>query len=177
MLLSMLLSAQLHAASLAGVTLPDTASLGGQTLTLNGIGLREKYYLDIYVAGLYVPAPSKDANTLINAETPKRIVMQFVYSELPRERMIASFEEDFGKMTGVEPYRDAINQLESWLPASLKKGDQLSFDYEPGKGTSLLHNGRTLGTIPGSGFMKLIYTIYLGPNPPTAALKAALLGG
>ena len=38
-----------HAASLAGVTVPDSATVGGSTLVLNGMGLREKYFIDIYV--------------------------------------------------------------------------------------------------------------------------------
>ena len=33
----------LHAASLAGVTLPDTQQVGGKKLVLNGLGVRTKY--------------------------------------------------------------------------------------------------------------------------------------
>ncbi|HEX6929025.1 MAG TPA: chalcone isomerase family protein, partial [Gammaproteobacteria bacterium] len=40
------------AAELAGVTLPDTASVGGQELVLNGMGLREKFWVDVYVGAL-----------------------------------------------------------------------------------------------------------------------------
>ena len=50
MLLSLLLAlSPAHAATLAGVTLADTATVGGQPVVLNGMGLREKYFLDIYV--------------------------------------------------------------------------------------------------------------------------------
>jgi hypothetical protein len=43
----------LHAASLAGVTRPDTAQIGSTTLLLNGLGLRTRYMVKVYVAGLY----------------------------------------------------------------------------------------------------------------------------
>lgn len=177
MFLPILLLSSALAASLSGVTLPDRVSLGGQELHLNGLGLREKYYLDIYVAGLYVPTPSRDPQTLIDADVPKRIVLHVVFSELPKDRLIASFEEDFGKMPNVAGQRSNIDKLESWLPDSLVKGDQLAFDYVPGVGTSMVINGRSLGTIAGTEFMRLIYTIYLGPNPPTAELKRGMLGG
>lgn len=173
----LLLVAQLSAATFSGVTLPDTASVGGAQLTLNGMGLREKYYLDIYVAGLYVASPSSDPQAIINADTAKRMVLQFVYPEIPRERLIASFDEDFGRMIGAGALQASVEQLKSWMPARVVAGDQLAFDYVPGKGTSLLYNGKNLGTIPGAPFMKLIYTIYLGANPPTEALKRGLLGG
>ena len=44
----------LHAASLAGVTLPDTVQVGSTTLVLNGMGLRTKFMVKVYVAGLYL---------------------------------------------------------------------------------------------------------------------------
>ena len=45
----------LHAATLANVTLPDHILLENTSIYLRGIGLREKYWIDIYVAGLYIP--------------------------------------------------------------------------------------------------------------------------
>jgi len=177
MLLLLALASHLSAATLAGVSLPDAVAVGGADLTLNGIGLREKYYLDIYVAGLYVPSRTPDATSIIESDVPKRIVLQFVYPEIPRERLIASFDEDFGKMKELAALQGSVDQLKSWMPAKVVAGDQLTYDYVPGKGMSMLYNGQTLGTIPGSAFMKVICTIYLGPNPPTAALKKGLLGG
>ena len=44
----------------AGVSFLSDMYLGGEKLTLNGGGLREKYYIDLYVAGLYIKAKTKD---------------------------------------------------------------------------------------------------------------------
>ena len=80
MLLSLLLAlSPAHAASLAGVTLADTATVGGQPVVLNGMGLREKYFLDIYVGGLYVPAKTASAAAILAADSPRRMVMHFLY--------------------------------------------------------------------------------------------------
>lgn len=54
---------RLDAASVAGVTLPDTATVGSTRLVLNGLGLRTKFVLKVYVAGLYLPQKSSDAAT------------------------------------------------------------------------------------------------------------------
>src|ERR1039458_4616669 len=70
---------QLHAATLAGVTMPDTAQVGGKNLVLNGLGLRTKVIVKVYVAGLYVEQKSSDPNTLIKSDTTKQIVMKFVH--------------------------------------------------------------------------------------------------
>ena len=42
----------------AGVRMPDTTTLEGKTLKLNGIGLRKKMMFKVYVAGLDVEATS-----------------------------------------------------------------------------------------------------------------------
>lgn len=165
-----------QAGTLAGVTLPDQVTLGGQSVALNGLGLREKYFLDIYVGALYLQHPTHDASAAIKADEPKRVVMHFIYKAVTREQMLETFNEGFGA-AATGPHAADIKAMEAWVPADgVKKGDELGFDYVPGKGTSMVLNGRTLGTIAGAEFMKLVFGIYLGPKPPTAELKAGLLG-
>jgi hypothetical protein len=48
------------------------------------------------------------------------------------------------------------------------------FDYVPGAGTSV--KGQLKGTIPGADFMRGLWSVYLGPNPPTKALKSGMMG-
>jgi long-chain acyl-CoA synthetase len=49
------------AGELAGITLPDTLKAGEKTLKLNGLGLRKKAVFKVYVSGLYLESPSKNA--------------------------------------------------------------------------------------------------------------------
>ena len=56
LLLSM---ASATAAELSGVFIDDKISTAqGQTLLLNGAGLREKLWVDVYVGSLYLPSNS-----------------------------------------------------------------------------------------------------------------------
>lgn len=172
----LLLSSLAFAGSLAGVTVPDKVTLGGQGLSLNGLGLREKYTFDIYVGALYLQHPTHDAAAAIAADEPKRVLMHFIYDEVSRKQMLETFNEGFGD-AAQGPQAANIATMEAWVPAAgVKKGDELGFDYVPGVGTSLVLNGRTLGTVPGVDFMRLVFGIYLGPRPPTKALKQGLLG-
>lgn len=164
------------AASLAGVTLPDSVSVAGTPLVLNGMGLREKYFIDIYVGGLYLPHPSQDGAAIIAANQAKRVEMHFVYREVSKEQMIASFQEDFGSQPGYEGAKAYSAQVISWLPEVVKRGDVIAFEYAPEAGLTMLLNGKVLGTVPGSDFAKVVFGIYVGERPPTAALKKGLLG-
>lgn len=163
------------AGSLAGVNMPDTASVGGQALVLNGMGLREKYFIDVYVGGLYLPAKTTDAAKAIEMDSAKRIVMHFVYSDVPADKVRETFTEGFASVPGAAAMQDRVNKLNG-LMIDLTTGDEVILDYVPGTGTTVTIKGQVKGTIAGADFMKGLWGVYLGASPPTAKLKAGLLG-
>ena len=148
----LLLSQLAWAGSLAGVTLPDTATVGGETLQLNGLGLREKFFIDVYAGGLYVKAKSSDAKAM-------------------RE----TFNEGFAA-NGGKAFTTQIQTLNGYME-DLTTGDQVVIDYAPGIGTTVSVKGKAKGTIEGADFMRALFAVYLGDSPPTSALKQGLLGG
>ena len=63
-----------------GVQFADTADLDGQSLMLNGLGIRKATFLKVkvYVAGLYVPQTSKSAEDLLSKVQARRLRLVFV---------------------------------------------------------------------------------------------------
>jgi hypothetical protein len=170
------LSSAAVAGTHAGVTMPDTVySSDGTALTLNGMGLREKFFIDIYVGGLYLPAKTSDASAVINNDVHKRIVMKFIYSKVTKQQMIDTFEENFVK----NPAAASLSSQKSQLYAAMSDvvaGDQVVIDYVPGQGTSVYVKGAQKVTIPGADFMKAVFSIYFGASPAYAPLKDGMLG-
>lgn len=180
----------LAAALAAGLTAPATALAGtcagvthadsitnaeGKTLVLNGMGQRVAYGMfKVYVGGLYVTSKSSSGSTIINAEAPKRIVMQFV-RDVPKDKMQETFAENFAKNPASANLKQEIGWLYSVL-ADVKTGDKVSLDYRPGVGTTVAMNGKDKTTIPGSDFMKAVFAIYLGSNPAYTPLRDGMLG-
>ncbi|MEQ1567049.1 MAG: chalcone isomerase family protein [Myxococcota bacterium] len=173
-LFASILSAQ--AKDLAGVTMSDTATVGGQSVSLNGMGLREKYFIDVYVGGLYLTTKTSDGAKAIAADEPKRIVMHFIYSEVPKDKVNETFSEGFAGVAGADALKDKATQLMGWM-GDFTSGDEVVFDYVPGTGTTVTVKGVNKGTIAGADFMKALWSVYLGANPPTSALKSGMLGG
>jgi hypothetical protein len=171
-----LTSLDLSAASLAGVTLPDTVQVGGTTLVLNGLGLRTKFTVKVYVAGLYVQQKSSDSSAIIKADAPKRIVMQFVHSA-SKQQMTDAFDEGFKDNTP-DAEKTMKADIDHFLGAleAVKNGDQMVIMYVPGTGTTLDINGTNKLTIPGSAFGQVLFSVWLGPKPPTTDLKKGILG-
>lgn len=165
-----------QAATLAGVTLPDQATVGGRPLVLNGLGLREKYFIDVYVGGLYLPEKTKDARKAIDDDVPKRIVMHFVYSEVGKDKLVEAFDYGFDSVGAKSAQASGLASLNGMME-TVKAGDQVVLDYVPGTGTTVTVRGEKKGTIPGAEFMKALWGVYLGPSPPTGKLKSGMLSG
>ena len=171
------LAAGLGAADLAGVTMPDTVTVSGKTLRLNGLGLRTKVFFKIYVGGLYLENPTHDAARAISADETKRVVMHFLYKNVTKKQLDEAWQEGFEQNSvpiGAEA-KAGLAQLEGWM-ADVSAGQEIVFTYEPGTGTTVELAGQKKGTIAGAEFMQALWKVWLGPHPPTADLKKGLLG-
>ena len=68
------------AKEVAGVSLPETTTVDGKTLKLNGAGLRTKVVFKVYVLGLYLETPSRDATAIISSDQVKSLRMSLLRS-------------------------------------------------------------------------------------------------
>ena len=176
--MSLLLSlffATAEPAQIAGVNIPDTASVAGKSVVLNGLGLREKYFIDVYIGALYLPARTSNASSAINQDVHKRIVMHFIYKEVTAAQLNEVWREGFANVPNKAAQKPNLDKLCSWM-ATVNSGDQIVLDYAPGTGTTVMVKGQKKGTIAGADFMKALWTVYLGPVPPTEKLKKGMLG-
>ena len=162
----------------AGVTMPDTMTVAGKPLTLNGIGLREATFLniDVYVAGLYLERVSSDPNHIIASSEVKVLVLRFV-RDVDRSDIVKAWNEGFHNNATVKVATLAplIERLDSWMGA-FSKGDTLVFRYVPGEGLGVDINGVHKGLINSDDFARSLFAIWLGPKPPGRGLKKDLLG-
>lgn len=166
----------LYAGGLAGVTMPDTVQVGSTTLVLNGMGLRTKFMIKVYVAGLYVERKSSDTSAILRTDAPKRIVMQFLHGA-SKNQMTDAFDESFND-NSPDARKNLKADIDRFFAAlePLKEGDQMVFTYLPGTGTAFSVNGREKLTVAGSIFGEMIFSVWLGPKPPNADLKKGILG-
>ena len=165
-----------QAETISGVTLPDEIHLASTPLILNGMGVREKYWLDIYVAGLYIPSYSDDPHQIIYENVPKRIHSTFIYPKVTREQLEESLLENLDRNPEIDDTtREQMVLCMNWME-DLLAGDEILFDYDPEQGTTVYVKGEEKGVIPGEEFMQVICWIYVGDGASYLPLKNALLG-
>ena len=159
----------------AGVTLPDTLKAGEKTLKLNGLGLRKKAVFKVYVGGLYLESPSKDAGAILVADQAKAIRMHFL-RDLTKAQLVEAFQEGFEENVKDRASQKAAFDRMLGLVPDVKEGSTLTFTYLPGKGTTLSAGNKELGVFEGKGFADAVFAIWLGPKPPSDDLKKGMLG-
>jgi hypothetical protein len=166
----------LQSATVAGVNLPDTTTAGDKSLVLNGLGVRSEFMVKVYVAGLYLEHKSTDAGGIIKADAPKKIVMQFLH-DASQKQMTDAFDQSF-KDNAPDAETTIKTDTDKFLAAlePVKVGEQMVFTYVPGTGTTFAINGKDKLTIAGPAFGQAIYSVWLGPKPPTSSLKKGMLG-
>ena len=177
-LLAVVLVLPATAGQLEGVKLPDQVTVSGRTLVLNGLGLREATVLmvNVYVAGLYLEAKSSDPAAILEPAQPKQIVMKFVRS-VGKEKLAEAFTEGFDKNAG--DGRAAVASGLATLNAAMtdvKKEDVIALTYLPDSGVTVSVKGKDAAVIPGSEFQRVLFSIWLGANPPNVSLREGLLG-
>ncbi len=161
-----------------GVQFKDTAPSANGDLVLNGLGLRKAtiFKVKVYVAGLYLPEKSGDAQKIIDMKGPWRLELRFVH-DVDTSDMKEAFQVGFKKSgVDVSTLKHEIDSLVGMF-VDFKEGQTLSFANNPADGVAVELNGNTRGTIKGANFGKALLAISLGPNPPNDELKSGLLGG
>lgn len=162
-----------------GVSFPEHIQARGETLTLNGLGLRKAtvFSIKVYVAALYLAHPASDAQTILTSTDPAEIELRFVF-RVTAGQLRGAWKEGFEKSAGSQlpQLQSRIAQLNGWM-TGVKSGQRMTFLRIPGVGIQYALDGAVRGTIAGDDFARAFLAIWLGPSPPNAELRSGLLGG
>jgi Chalcone isomerase-like len=176
--LALLVSATFALAlEVAGVKLPETVTVEGKTLNLNGGGLRKKVFFKVYVAGLYLERASKDASAILASSEAKSIRLHILRG-LKGSQVSDAIAEGFERNSKEQmpKLQTRLQQLSQMIP-DVSEGDEVGLSWIPDKGTRVSVRGTDRGVIEGRDFADALFAVWLGPNPVQEDLKKALLGG
>ena len=177
LMLVVLLCIPVFAGELKGVKMPDTLTIEGKDLVLNGMALRKKVIFKVYVAGLYLPQKESDADKIFKSDGHRHMVMHFV-------RGVGAGKINGAWMEGLEDntpnaspaLKKQFDEL-CGLMEDVEDGEQIVFSYIPEKGTLVKVKGKDKGTLAGKPFADALFACWIGPEPgPGEDFREALLG-
>jgi len=164
---------------IGGVIMPNVVKVGSEYLKINGGGIREKMFMDMYIGVLYLREKSSSASTIINADEPMAIKMRIVSSMVTKDNMEEAIRTGFNNSTGnkTTPIKDKIDLLiTSCFKEEIAIGDIFDLIYIPGTGTSFNKNNVSIVSIAGLDFKKALFGIWLCETPADENLKTKMLG-
>ncbi|WP_313808268.1 chalcone isomerase family protein [Flavobacterium sp.] len=161
-----------------GVKLAQKVTMEDQSLVLNGAGVREKFFMDMYVGALYLPKKNANAADIMGGNDAAAIKLTIVSGMITSDKMINAVNEGFENATGgnTAPIKAKIAQFKAFFKEEIKKGDVFDLVYVPNKGVVVSKNGKEKGVIEGAEFKKAMFGIWLSNKPADKGLKAAMLG-
>jgi len=186
LLLALLLMASLPGNSEAsqplviqGVTPPPQVQVSGQTLKLNGAGLRTFTLLmipiKIYVAAFYTPAPLRSESAVMASPGPLQFDFTFLRA-VGQGDVTKAWTSQFAQSVsytyaGYEKDRDSF--ISFFGPLQSTGMERVQF---VGTNTLVYDSGTLKGTISGRDFQKAFLSLWFGSKSVSSDLKAALLG-
>ena len=157
-------------------TLPNTVTFSNASLKLNGAGLREKMWIDLYACGLYLTNKSSNANTVINADETMALKLHIVSGLVTQEKMVKAVNDGFEKSKSGKASDAEIKKFKGFFNDEIVDGTIFDIVYANGK-TTVYRNGKEKGSIEGLAFKQALFGIWLGNKPADKDLKEDLLGG
>jgi hypothetical protein len=169
-----------NAAELAGITIQDQVTAeNGEVLLLNGAGVREKFWTDVYVGSLYLVNRTGDVAEILSAPNAYRIQIDFIRKKVSSDKLVKAWNQGFNKnqsSKNLALLRDRIDRFNSFFEQHAVADDRLILDYIPGTGTTVTKNNSILGRIPGEDFKNALLEIWIGNFPADKNLKIGMLG-
>ncbi|WP_224246331.1 chalcone isomerase family protein [Hyalangium gracile] len=160
----------------AGVKFPETLTVEGKELKLNGTGLRKKMVFKVYAAGLYLETPSKVGSEVLSSDQIK-VVRMSMLRDLEKAKITEAITDGVTKNNKAQlpALKERLDKLNAAIP-DLKKGDDLLITYVPGKGTQVRSQGGKELLLEGKDFADALFGVWLGSNPVDDGLRDGMLG-
>ena len=177
-LLFIIMSAVSHAREIEGINMPESLEVSKSKLILNGAGVRSKFFIDLYVGGLYLQNKSNNPKEIIEGDEPMAIRLHIISSLITSKKMENATREGFENATkgNIEPIKSQIEKFISVFQEKIDEDDIFDLIYSPGKGVEVYKNGESKSTIEGLAFKQALFGIWLCDKPAQKSLKEEMLG-
>jgi hypothetical protein len=178
--------AAMASVDIGGVPVDETAVVDGKTLVLNGAGYRKRGYFKVDVTALYLQGRYATLDAIEKAPGAKRLQL-ILQQDITGTQASRFFLTDFEAAATPQEFAQLITEVSqvgaiySALP-KIKKGDVVTMDVVPGKGsmaslngTPLIAHGMSSPWFANELLGRVLFRMYLaGKTPPE--LRDNLMG-
>lgn len=152
---------------------------GGKTkLLLNGYGIRDKMWINLYVQALYLTKKTNNPDEILDSDETIATRLYVTSSLVTREKLIKAIEEGVEKSYkgDISLIRERLDKFMSLFESVTEKGYvEFVYSKEDVK-TYVFINDKLTGEIEGLDFRRALFGIWLEEKAVDRTLKKRLLG-
>jgi hypothetical protein len=179
--LALALPAHAQITEVAGVKYDHHWNVAGQRLQLNGAGIRYKFVVKVYTAGLYLGTKAATPEAVLSAPGPKRlhiVMLRDIDANELGKLFTRGMQDNSPRAEFAKSITGTLRLSEMFAAKKkLTTGEHFSVEWLPGQGTLVYVNGKPQGEpIVEPEFFQALMKIWLGNSPADALLKDTLLG-
>jgi len=161
-------------------SIENLASLKTVELILNGVGVRNLLFLEIYQVALYLPRKLNDPLDILDQDMPRRLritLLRDVSAQQDLKYLMGGLTDNNSadELAAIQVPLDQFMTLMHKI-GRIPRGGVVQLDYLPTLGTRVWLNQHFIGAVPGAAFNRSLLKIWLGERPIQKNLKRALLG-
>ncbi|UCG22376.1 MAG: chalcone isomerase family protein [Deltaproteobacteria bacterium] len=167
-----------NAKEIEGVNMPESLEVTKSKLILNGAGARSKFFMDLYIGGLYLQNKSNNPKEIIEGDELMAIRLHIISSLITSKKMEDATREGFENATkgNTEPIKSQIEEFISVFKEKIEENDIFDLIYLPGKGLEVYKNSEFKSRIEGLVFKQALFGIWLSDKPAQKSLREDMLG-
>ena len=164
-----------------GIIIPKTVVFSEKVLKLNGVGIRTKFWSDVYTQALYLTFLSKDSDEIIKSDTKMAMILNITSPLVTAKKFSKSLNNGIKKVLGENnwiKFKPELDLLDATINAEkIVENDIFNLIYnDTDQSIWIIKNGVVKGKIPGFEFKKAFFSIWLSNKPVNEKLKQNLLG-
>ena len=170
-----------HNEKIDGVIIPKSVVFSEKTLILNGVGIRNKFWSDLYTQALYLTVQSSNPQEILNSNSKMSMIFHITSKLVTAKNFSDRLNKGIKKTVGVEkwisfkPEMDLINIFLN--TDKIVENDVFNLVYnDADTSVWVIKNGVVKGKVPGFEFKKALFGIWLSEKPVNESLKNNLLG-
>ena len=164
---------------ISGVFVDNQLTFENKEFVLNGAGIREKMWIELYVGALYVPKKIKSEKELYALNDNFAMRIDIVSPRITSDVLIEAIENGFKNSTNgkTEALRDRIDFMKGFFKEEIVVGNAFILYYNPvDQTTTIYKNGLNLGSVDGDDFKEAFFGIWFCDKPASKKLKDKMLG-
>ncbi len=169
--------------SMDGIEVPTTIKIKKDNLkaklVLNGCGIRDKFWISLYVQALYLTDKNSDAVAILESKEPMMLRLTVTSSLVTKQKLVDALQEGMKKSQKgkIDALQEKMDKFMSFFTMKIKELDIIEFIYNPNIDSLMVYvNDENIGNIGGFEFKKAFFGIWLEEKAVDKTLKRRLLG-